>query len=323
MKKFLSIICFLLIAGVAGCSGGRDSSSVDTVRMGFFPNVTHAQALLGVATGAFDEAFQGVKVEYRTFNAGPDEIEALLAGQIDLAYIGPVPAINGYARSGKIRIISGAANGGAALVSRPDVGVRSVKDLVGRTVAVPQYGNTQDLVLRHLLQAEGLKAGDEGGKVNVVQVQNPNLMTLFTRREIDAALVPEPWCSRVEQLGVARMVSGYEQVLGSYPTTVVVVREEFARQRPDLVGKFLEAHRALTRRLNAHPAESAHLIIEQIKSITGEVLSEEVVRSGLGRINFTDEVKPEHLRFFGDALYSCGYARKPVDTSNILLGVNY
>ncbi len=171
----------LFLTGLAVCLAtsalGWAQGSVTTIRVGAFPNITHSQAMVGKATGFFEKALgPGVKIEWKTFNAGPAAVEALFAGAIDMTYVGPNPAIQGYVRSNgeALRIVAGATSGGAALVVRNDSGIQKPEDFHGKKVASPQQGNTQDVALRAWLLAHGLKSIDKGGDVQVLPMANPD-----------------------------------------------------------------------------------------------------------------------------------------------------
>jgi NitT/TauT family transport system substrate-binding protein len=264
-----------------------------SIRIGFFPNITHSQALVGKTTGKFEKAL-GTKVEWKKFNAGPSEIEALMAGELDLGYIGPGPAINGYVKTrGDLQIIAGASDAGAVLVSRKDVVIKNIKQLNGKKIAVPQYGNTQDLTLRHLLKINGLKPSTQGGKVEIIQADNPDIKLLFDQKAIDAAIVPEPWGSRLIKENNAKLVLDYNQVWknGNYPTAVVIARTDFIKKHPDLVKKFLKTHVELTDYINAHSKESKKLLNQQIKELTNKSIPDDVLNSSFKRVKVT--VNPE------------------------------
>ena len=194
-KRLLSPLFFLTTVFSAWAQGPATA-----IRVGAFPNITHAQAMVGKANGWFDKAMgPQVKIQWTSFNAGPSAIEALFAGAIDMTYVGPNPAINGYVRSNgeALRIIAGATSGGAALVVRGDSGINRPEDFHGKRIASPQMGNTQDVALRAWLKSQGLKTRDKGGDVEVMPVANPDQLTLFLKKEIDAAWAPEPWASRL------------------------------------------------------------------------------------------------------------------------------
>src|SRR6204780_1763499 len=178
------------------------------VRVGAFPNITHAQAMVGKANGWFDKALgPGVKIEWTSFNAGPSAIEALFAGAIDLTYVGPNPTISGYLRSNgeALRVIAGAASGGVALVVRNRSGINKPEDFYGKRVGSPQLGNTQDVALRAWLKAHGMKPTDKGGDVQVIPLANPDQLTMFLQKQLDASWAPEPWATRLIHEGNAHL----------------------------------------------------------------------------------------------------------------------
>ena len=170
------------------------------VRAGFFPNISHPQALVGKAQGTFERSLgPGFRVEWKQFNAGPSVIEAIFAGALDLAYIGPSPTLNGYIQShgDALRVVGGACSGGASLVVREGAGIAKASDFHGKRVASPQLGNTQDVALRAWLHSQGLATTDKGGDVQVLPLANPDQLTLFLKGELDAAWAPEPWATRL------------------------------------------------------------------------------------------------------------------------------
>src|SRR6266852_7514405 len=208
--RFSSIITLLMLLLLASCGSQSPTTSSGQliVRLGYFPNLTHAVALVGVERGIFQNALgSNVKLETKTFNAGPALIEALFAGDIDIGYVGPSPAINGYVKSHgeALRIIAGAASGGALFIVRPGANIQSPQDLSGKRIATPQLGGTQDVALRYYLQQHGLKTTDKGGTVQVLPTDNANILTLFKTGAIDGAWVPEPWATRL-------VVEGHGQV---------------------------------------------------------------------------------------------------------------
>ena len=226
-----------MVAGLSGCGGTKkDSDKTTEINVGYFNNVTHAQALYMKAQGTLDKAFDGkAKVKWTSFNAGPSEVEALFSGDIDIGYIGPVPAISANVKSkGDVSIISGASQAGVELVKAPGSKIKSAKDLDGKTVAIPQIGNTQHLCLLKLLSDNGLKTVEEGGTVTVTAVENADIQNMMDQGNIDAALVPEPWGSILVKNG-AEIVLDYNEVYmeGNYPVAVVVVRNEFLKEYPD------------------------------------------------------------------------------------------
>lgn len=326
-RVLLSSVLIVAIAlASAGVTGGHNVRAASLqLRVGYFPNITHAQAVLGFGTGAFARQLPGVDVEGKVFNAGPDEINALFAGAIDIGYIGPGPAINGYVRShGGIAIIAGAATGGALLVARAGAHITSVKDLAGKVVAVPQLGNTQDIELRALLKDNGLAPSETGGSVRIIAVQNPDTLALFEKGALDAALVPEPWGSRLIKQTGARVVLDANQIYGgALAATVIVVTSSFLKAHPDVVVRFLRVHAQLTRqvsetRLRQYTGGVEAALNARIKALTGKKLPNSVLKSALARTSFTTVIDTSALNKFVGYSVTAGYLRKGADTAGLV-----
>lgn len=291
-----------MVAGLAGCGGTKkDADKTTEINVGYFNNVTHAQALYMKAQGTLDKAFDGkAKVKWTSFNAGPSEVEALFSGDIDIGYIGPVPAISANVKSkGDVSIISGASQAGAELVKAPGSKIESAKDLDGKTVAIPQIGNTQHLCLLKLLSDNGLKTVEEGGTVTVTAVENADIQNMIDQGNVDAALVPEPWGSTLVKNG-AEIVLDYNGVYmeGNYPVAVVVVRNEFLKEHPDLVKEFLKQHEAATDEINQNADEAAKIINDEINAATGKSLSEDILQTAFQKLTISTEVNKDAVDDF-------------------------
>jgi NitT/TauT family transport system substrate-binding protein len=263
-----------------------------TIRVGAFPNVTHAQAMVGKADGWFGKAMgPNVKVQWTSFNAGPSAIEALFAGAIDMTYVGPNPAINGYVRSNgeALRVVSGAASGGASLIVRNDAGINKPEDFHGKRVASPQFGNTQDVALRNWLKNHGLKTNDKGGDVRIIPMANPDQLTLFLKKELDAAWSPEPWATRLIHEGNGRLFVDERSLWpnGQFVITLLVVNTKFLKAHPDLVKKWIAANIDLTEWINAHQTEAKKLLNQQIQAETGKALPPIVLDEAFSRMQVT------------------------------------
>ena len=324
LTRVLAILSALALPLVGGCNitgkqavaPSAKTSGTITVRLAFFPNITHAAALYGTGTGIFQKAFgDSATVEERVFTAGPAEIESLFSGEVDLGYIGPGPAINGYLKSNgeALKIISGAASGGAALVARADVPVKSVADLAGKIVSVPQKGGTQDLSLRHALKVAGLAAKDKGGNVTVLNFAPVDMLSQFQQKRIDAAWVPEPWVTRLEKEAGAKVITD-ERTLwsqGKFSTAVVVVRAAFLKEHPDLVAKFLTAHKSAIFAINAKPEEARKVIGTRIKELNrGKGIPEDVLKTALSRTEITADPLKDSVLTFADWSKEAGYLRQ-------------
>lgn len=284
------LLTSLLWLGVT--SVGRTQSAPTVIRVGAFPNITHAQAMVGKANGWFDKAMgQQVKVQWTSFNAGPSAIEALFAGAIDMTYVGPNPAINGYVRSNgeALRVIAGASSGGASLVVRSDASINKPEDFHGKRVASPQFGNTQDVALRNWLKKNGLKTNDKGGDVQIVPMANPDQLTLFLKKDLDAAWAPEPWATRLIHEGNGRLFVDERSLWpnGQFVIGLLVVNTKFLNAHPDLVKNWLRAHIELTDWINSHQTDAKKLLNEQIQRETNKALPPEVLNEAFSRLQVT------------------------------------
>jgi NitT/TauT family transport system substrate-binding protein len=283
----------LTVFFMAGCSPVEEK----TVRIGYFPNITHAQAIIGIASGMFQESLgKEAKISALTFNAGPSVIEALFAGELDIAYIGPNPAINGYVKSKgeALRIISGAASGGAGLVIRQGSGIESIKDFRGKKIASPQLGNTQDVALRAWLRNGGYKLKENGGDVQVIPVQNPDQLTLFVKKEIDGAWTVEPWVSRLIKEGGGSLFLDEASLWpeGEFVTANIIVSKKFLDGHKAAVKRFLKAHVVMTEWINDNRVKAKKIINSELKRITGKALPDDIMDSAFSRIKITyDPIK--------------------------------
>ncbi|MDR3692784.1 MAG: ABC transporter substrate-binding protein [Fimbriimonas sp.] len=312
-------LVFLSVAFGGAPDSGAGSDRRTPLRLAFFPNVTHAPALVGMARGDFQEAAVRYRVEPKVVNAGPEAMEALLAGEVDFAYVGPSPAVNAYLKSGgkALVILSGACSGGASLIARGDESIRSVSDLDGKRVAVPQLGGTQDVSLRHFLAANGLAPQDRGGSVQVLPVKNPDILALFIQKQIDAAWVPEPWASRLRSDADAKNVVDERDLWPNhrFTTTVLVARKVFAEAHPDAVRQILAAHRRSVDWLRNHPDEAAATINQELKLLSGKAISMAVLRDALGHVQFTTDLDRANIVALSEAAAKAGYLKEPFDLS--------
>ena len=303
-RRALAALAIAAAAAVAlaGCGGGEADASADgtssvTVRLGYFPNLTHATAIVGVEDGHFADALGSNKLKTQTFNAGPEATQALLSGALDATYIGPGPATNAYAKSGgqAVRVISGATSGGAALVVKPEI--TSVEDLKGKKIATPQLGNTQDIALRSWLREEGLETTTEGGgDVQILPQENSQTADTFATGQIDGAWVPEPYLSRLLNDGGKVLVD--ERDLwpdGKFVTTNLIVRTEFLEEHPDVVKQLLEGQVAANKAVNDDPAHAQEVVGAAIGKLTGKPLDPKLVAQAWESLTFTSDPLPATL----------------------------
>lgn len=320
MKKIFKVLPIIMISLLLiSCSKTKEAENTK-IRIGYFPNITHSQALLGKAEGKFQKAFDSHEVEWKMFNAGPSEMEAMLAGELDIAYIGPGPAINGYVKSkGDVQIIAGAADAGAILISRKDLKILDLKELENKKIAVPQFGNTQDLTLRYILKQNGLKDTTKGGNVEIRQVENPDLKVLLEKGDIDAALVPEPWGSTlVKDIG-ANVILDYNKLWreGNYSTAVVIARKDFIKKHPDLVEKFLKTHVELTNTLGKKDEQIKQTVNNQINELTKKSLAKDVFEEAYNRTIPTYDPAQDSILDFVDLSVEIGTLKEKPDTSKL------
>jgi len=302
------LVClFLSIQGVAQT----------VIRVGAFPNITHAQPMVGKANGWFEKAMgSSAKIEWTSFNAGPSAIEALFAGAIDMTYVGPNPAISGYVRSNgeALRVVAGAASGGVALVVRNDSGILKPEDFHGKKVGSPQLGNTQDVALRAWLRAHGMKPTDKGGDVQVVPLANPDQLTLFLQKQLDASWAPEPWATRLIHEGNAHLFLDERDLWpnGQFVITHLIVSTKFLREHPDLVKKWIAAHVELTDWINGHLPEAKQILNQQLQKETGKALAPAVLDEAFGRLQITYDPIRSSLLTSARSAYEAGFLGKQI-----------
>jgi len=248
--------------------------------------------LVGLADGSFQKSL-GKECHIRPvlLNAGPSAIEALFAGELDMTYIGPNPAINGYVKSKgqALRIIAGASSGGAALVVRSDSGIASVKDFAGKRVASPQLGNTQDIALRYYLSQHSLASEEQDGTVKITPMQNADILTGFLRKEIDAAWVPEPWGARLVHEAAGQILIDERDLWPNrtFPTAVLIVSAKALHDQPVIVQRWLRAHVEVTQWINQHPVEAKQLINGELHRLTGKAIDSLVLDQAWSRLQIT------------------------------------
>ncbi|WP_433467212.1 ABC transporter substrate-binding protein [Spirillospora sp. CA-128828] len=292
--RFAAVALTVLVAAgtLGACGGDDDGSGADApLRLGYFPNVTHATALVGVEKGIFAKHL-GTAPKTATFNAGPAAVEALFSGAIDATFVGPNPSINAWAKShGKaVHIISGAASGGVSLVVKP--GIKGVQDLRGKKIATPQLGNTQDVALRYWLKKNGLTANKDGsGDVKVVPQENAQTLQTFAQGEIDGAWVPEPYASRLilENKGKKLLDEKSLWPGGKFVITSLLVGQEYEKKHPDQVKKLLQGVVEATDYINQNKADAEKVTNDALAKLSGKPLKQDVLESAFKEIDFTTD----------------------------------
>lgn len=321
----ISVATAASIANISSLSPAfAQQQQQNTLRIGYFPNINHAQAVIGIGNGNFQKALgDDVRLEPIIFNAGPSAIESLLANRIDVSYIGPNPAINGYVVSdGKnVRVIAGASSAGASFVVSNDSRINSVHDLGGKKFASPQLGNTQDVALRKYLQDNGYKTRENGGNVTVVTIANPDILVLFSKKELAGAWVPEPWATRLLKEANGRIFVDERDLWppeGKFLTANIIVRPDYLKENPDVIKKLLGAHVNETHWINNNKEEAIKEFNVQLKKLTGQNLPEDVLLEALTRLEFTFD--PITLPLFQSAndAYDLGFLAKGEARPNLL-----
>lgn len=330
-RRGLALVAALAAAvlSLSACGGddaepaGTDEgggATAETLRLGYFANVTHAAALIGLDQGYFEEELGDTALETQVFNAGPAAIEAVFAGALDASYIGPNPAINAFAESDgeAIRIIAGATSGGAQLVVRE--GIDSAEDLEGTTLATPQLGNTQDVALRAYLTENGLENSIEGGgDVTITPTPNADTLTLFQSGEFDGAWLPEPWASRLVLEAGAEVLVDEKDLWpdGEFVTTHLIVRTEFLEQYPGTVAALLRGHVQAVEFANDSTDEAKEVVNAGIERDTGEALSTEVLDRAWENLTITTDPIASSLQTSADDAVAAGTSEEAVELEGI------
>jgi len=291
------------------------------IRFGHFPNITHVQALVAhhlsrEGKGWFEERLPGVKIEWYIYRAGPSAMEALFANGIDVTYVGPSPAINAFARSAgaEVRIVSGAANGGAALVVQPDSNLKTAADFRGKRIGTPQLGNTQDVACRAWLTKHGLKITQLGGDAKVIPTPNPDQLSLFLQKKLDAVWTVEPWVSRLERDAKGEILLEEKDAV----TTILVTSVKFQKEKPELLQKLVAAHKELTEWIKANPEKAQAMAVAELEAEMKSKISPELVAAAWKRIEMTNDVSLPALQTYVDNAKSAGFLKSVPDLKKLV-----
>ncbi|HEV2842489.1 MAG TPA: ABC transporter substrate-binding protein [Chthoniobacterales bacterium] len=313
---------FLSALSIALLFAGRAEAAENAVlRVGHFPNITHAQALVAhnlsrQGKGWFEERLgPGTKIEWFVYNAGPSAMEAVFAHSIDLTYVGPGPALNAYTKSNgaEVRLIAGAANGGAALVVQPDQNLKSPADFRGKKIATPQLGNTQDIACRAWLTGGGLKITQLGGDAQVLPTQNPDQLALFQQKRVDAVWTIEPWVSRLERESGGKILIEERDVA----TTILVSSVKYLAEKRELAKKFVQAHAELTDWIVKNPDEAQKIIQAELREETKSEMAPDLIAQSWKRIVFTSETPRASVEGFMQSSLKTGFIKTAPDLSKL------
>ncbi len=315
----------LLLLALVGCdrNANPDGSKNRPLRIGHFPNITHAQALVArqlarQGKGWFEERLgPEVKLEWFVYNAGPSAMEAIFADSIDLTYVGPNPVLNAYdrAKGEELRVIAGAANGGAALVVQGDGRIAGPQDFKGRKLGTPQLGNTQDVAARAWLKAQGFAITQLGGDVQVLPTANPDQLSLFQSGTLDGVWTVEPWVSRLELESKGKIMIEQKDAL----TTVLASSVKALQERPELVRKFAAAHAELTDWINAHPEEAKELVRAELKELTQREFPAATADRAWPRLKFTSAISRAPFDALMTEAQSVGFLQGATDLGKLVV----
>ncbi|MGA0297029.1 MAG: ABC transporter substrate-binding protein [Nitrosopumilaceae archaeon] len=312
-SAILGGIGVILVAIAIGMVAGSGSDANDkNLRVAFFPNIGHAIPVVGMEKGIFEDNLgNATSIEPKLFDSGPQVIESLYANSIDIAYVGPGPAINGFLKSENrdVVILSGAASGGASFIVHPDSEINSADDFAGKRIAAPQIGNSQDVSLRNYLSENGLKPFEKGGSVIVLNISNPDIYTLFTKGEIDGAWVPEPWATiLVQELGGQRLF--FEEELWpqeKFASVLLIGRQEYVQNNPEIISNWLESHEQTVNWINQNPQETRIIFNDFMQNHMGQSLSDDVIDEALVNLEITTDPIDDSIYTFAKRADSLGY----------------
>jgi NitT/TauT family transport system substrate-binding protein len=300
------------IIALVGLTQASVDDSQNKIRVAFFPSIVHAVPIIGMETQIFaNNLNDDLDIEVKIFDSGPQVIESIFSNSVDIAYVGPGPVINGFLKSdgNDLKILAGAANGGASFVIQKNSGLELIENYSGKRVAAPQISNTQDVSLRHYLAENGLKSAEKGGDVFVLNIANPDIYTLFAKGDIDGAWVPEPWATMlVEELDGIRLFDENEfWPENKFSSVLLIGRSDYIEKNPEIIKKWINANEKTVQWINNHPDESKKLYNEFLKSYMGRTLPENIVEKSFSNIIITSEPLENSVYTFAERADALGY----------------
>jgi NitT/TauT family transport system substrate-binding protein len=311
VRRIVILVAVAALAGSAcATSASRARGEEGVLRLGIFPNLTHAPGYVALGEGILEEKLGETRVDTRVFNSGTDAGEALIAGSIDATYIGPGPATSLFLESGgNVAVVSGAVSGGASFVVRTGSGIDGPADLPGKRIAVPSFGNTQDIALRAWLEEHGLRTNDEGGEVTVLEVDNPELPHLFARGDIDGAWEPEPYPSLLVAEGLGEIYIDEADLWPGreFVTTHLLVSKPYMEANPDVIRRLVEANVEAIAFMNEDPEAAKATTQAELIKAGAPSLDQEVVDMAWDKLSFTWDPIAESLVAGGEHAFELGY----------------
>ena len=320
---FVGVAGLILTFTIGITLNSSDDSNETKLRIAYFPNIGHAIPIVGMEKNFFETGVgNATKIETSVFDSGPQAIESLFANSVDLAYVGPGPAINGFLNSenNNVKILAGAASGGASFIVHPKSEITSASDFAGKKIAAPQIGNTQDVSLRHYLSENGLKSAEKGGSVIVYNIPNPDIYTLFVKGDIDGAWVAEPWATILEtELNGKRLF--HEEELwpnNEFASVLLIANVNYVEANPMLVANLIDSHQKTADWINENPVETRDIFNDFLNSHLGQSLSDDVVDVALSNLLITYDPLPDSIHSFAEKANTLGYlGRNGYDLSGI------
>ena len=315
MKISYLIGAVIVVIGIIAFVGFTQSSvnySENNIRVAFFPSVVHAVPIIGMETQTFANNLNAdLDIQVKIFDSGPQVIESIFSNSVDIAYVGPGPVINGFLKSdgNDLKILAGAASGGASFVIQKNSGLDLIENYSGKRIAAPQISNTQDVSLRHYLAENGLVTAEKGGDVFVLNIANPDIYTLFAKGDIDGAWVPEPWATMlVEELDGVRLFDENEfWPENQFSSVLLIGRSDYIEKNPEIIKKWINANEKTVQWINNHPNESKILYNEFLKSYMGRTLPQNIVEKSFSNIIITSEPLENSVHTFAERADALGY----------------
>ena len=308
----LGIGAIIAIAVITSLGNSSDQANQDKVRVAFFPSIGHAVPIVGIENGIFQRGIgDQIKIETKLFDSGPQVIESIFARSIDVAYVGPGPVINGFLKShgNDIKILAGAASGGASFIIQPDSGLDSIENFDGKRIASPQISNSQDVSLRYYLASNDLKPIGKGGTVFVLNISNPDIYTLFAKGEIDGAWVSEPWATMlVQELNGVRLFN--EEKLWpneEFASVLLIARTDYLENNPELVKNWLKSHKETVVWINSNADESKSIFESFLKKYMGKSLPTKIIDESFSNLTITSDPIKNSILTFAERADSLGY----------------
>jgi len=308
----LGIVSIIAIAVIATIGGSLDQSNQSKIRVAFFPSIGHAVPIVGIENGIFEKGIgDQIQIETKLFDSGPQVIESIFASSIDVAYDGPGPVINGFLKShGKdIRILAGAASGGASFIVQPGSGLDSIENFDGKRIASPQISNSQDVSLRYYLASNDLNPVEKGGTVFVLNISNPDIYTLFAKGDIDGAWVPEPWATMLVQDLDGVSLFNEEKLWPNeqFASVLLIVRTDYLENNHELVQNWLKSHKETVAWIKSNPDQSKSIFECFLKNQMVNSLPTKIIDESFSNLTITSDPIKNSVLTFAERADALGY----------------